>query len=356
MSVTPYIEFNNKAMEKLWIYLNNQYMFISDTDVANAFIKCDEELKKDCEYMTNSRDIWRSRAKHAEAEVEELKKKLDLTQHAYNGACKDRNCKAEAVVELANKRDQLQEALDNIRAELAAKVKRMDEITKERDSYHDLYTELKKDYDRLVEENKWLKARTNCLSEEVKWYRKHYKEQSDKIRDLKSRLNSIYGTELPDVKEEYTMTFIMDRENFDKLMAVVKEGMDNSKGVEYMRDFLKTFCEDHDSCRVCPLKECGSDLGRGFDSMSDEEIEKHYKIAINSGAHEKIKDAPDVKDDEKCGMYKLWDMLQHVSDYYYFGVDDQFNNDDCDATSMEDIIDIHDLDSFIESYEKWDKR
>ena len=49
-----------------------------------------------------------------------------------------------------------------------------------------------------------------------------------------------------------------------------------------MRAFLKAFCEDHDSCRLCPLKECGSDLGSSFDSMSDEEIEKYYKIAIGA--------------------------------------------------------------------------
>ena len=59
-----------------------------------------------------------------------------------------------------------------------------------------------------------------------------------------------------------------------------------------------------------------------------------------------------ISDTEKCGMYKLWNMLQHVSDYYYFGVDNQLNTD-CDATSMTDIIDIHDLDSFLEGYKKW---
>lgn len=65
-----------------------------------------------------------------------------------------------------------------------------------------------------------------------------------------------------------------------------------------------------------------------------------------------VSDVVDLSIIEKRGMYKLWNMLQHVSDYYYFGVDNQLNTD-CDATSMTDIIDIHDLDSFLEGYEKW---
>lgn len=361
MSVTPYIEFNNKAMEKLWIYLINQCMFISDTDAANAFIKCDEELtdiqdqcehwkimyanacgdqdvlkenirlldtenrslkqkvhdqekeykslqdlnldiiakhnedmrqlrtenedlrkdneklgntlqdlqkehdelKKDCAYMTNSRDTWRTRAKHAEAEVEELKKKLDLQQHAYNGACIDRN--------------QLQEALDNIRAELAAKVKRMDEITNDRDTYNSLYDELKKDYVKLSEENKRLNTRNDCLREEVKWYRKHCKEQSDKIRELQAvdiRKYSWHG-------DRNAMTPTISEAN---RKAILKLLLNKSFGAspeymrEYMRYSLRKFCDDHCFCQGCPLRfsDCN------FDDMSDEEIEKWYKIAISS--------------------------------------------------------------------------
>ncbi len=213
-----------------------------------------DELKKDCAYMTNSRDTWSSRAKHAEEELRTTEK-----------------------------------VLDNIRAELEAKVKRMDEITKERDYYRDHYTELKNntqyiekfvdgvtdrvkaDYEKKLEqlkkEHEGLQARTECLREEVKWYRKHYKEQYNKTQELKSRLNSMCGD-------------------------------------EYVKKL-------HDSVH---------DLGY------------------------------------KQGQTDLWNMLQHVSNYYYFGTDDQFNTDECDATSMEDIIDIHDLDSFIECYEKWDRR
>ena len=87
------------------------------------------QLEKDLEYFRHSRDNWRSRAKHAEGDVEDLKKKL---------------------------------------------------------------VELQQDYHELFEKNENLNSRTNCLREEAEYYRNHYKEQSAKIGELKSRLNSMY--------------------------------------------------------------------------------------------------------------------------------------------------------------------
>ena len=261
------ITVNNKTIDRL--RKDNEKLGNTLQDLQKEH----DELKKDCAYMTNSRDTWRTRAKHAEAEVEELKKKLDLVQHAYNGASKDRDSKAEAVVKLANKRDQLQEALDNIRAELEAKVKRMDEITNDRDTYNSLYDELKKDYVKLSEENKRLNARTDCLREEVKWYRKHYKEQSDKIRELQAadiRKYSWHG-------DGNTITLTMSEAN---RKAILKLLFNTAFGApqEYKRDFLKEFCDDHCFCQGCPLRFSDCD----FDNMSDEEIEKCYKMAISS--------------------------------------------------------------------------
>ena len=109
--------------------------------------------KKQLTYFTQSRDDWRSRAKHAEDDVKELKESLEKVNT-------DRT-----------------------------------ELQKDRDFYHGLYTELRKDYDKLFEDNKQLKTRTDCLRKEVEWYRKYYKEQSDKILELKSRLNSVFGVE-----------------------------------------------------------------------------------------------------------------------------------------------------------------
>jgi len=51
----------------------------------------------------------------------------------------------------------------------------------------------------------------------------------------------------------------------------------------------------------------------------------------------------------------LWDMLQEVSDYYYFGGDDEFDTDDCEMTSMTDIIDNLNVNQFLEAYKNWHK-
>jgi len=55
------------------------------------------------------------------------------------------------------------------------------------------------------------------------------------------------------------------------------------------------------------------------------------------------------------GQNNLWNMLQNVSDYYYFGGDDEFDTDDCEMTSMTDIIDNLNVDQFLEAYKNWHK-
>lgn len=55
------------------------------------------------------------------------------------------------------------------------------------------------------------------------------------------------------------------------------------------------------------------------------------------------------------GQKNLWDKLQEVSDYYYFGGDDEFDTDDCEMTSMTDIIDNLNVDQFLEAYKNWHK-
>lgn len=246
--------------------------------------KENDKLKKEYGYLKNSRDAWSSRAKDAEAERDELKKKLDLLQHAYNGACRDRNCKAEAVVKLEEKRDRLQEALDNIRAKLEEKVKRMDKITKDCDSYIELYDELSKDFDELCEEIKKLQEKNEELQqrlmETTDILEKINRDRNEwKRRALMTKLTS----KVPDTKEEYTMTFTMDKADYNDLMKLL---LNKSFGAspEYMRTFLKEFCEEHCLCNClcsgCHLRECNSDCD--FDNMSDEEIEKHYKMAISS--------------------------------------------------------------------------
>ena len=171
METTETLEKVNADRNELQRHID--ILSVSEREALSANKKLEKDLadaKKQIGYFTTSRDNWRSRAKHAEEEVEGLKKKLDFQQNDIIRLRKDRDRKDEAITKLAEIRYELQ---------------------KERDSQRDLYAELGKAYDELSADNKKLKARADDLHEEVLWYRKHYKEQSAKIGELKSRLNSM---------------------------------------------------------------------------------------------------------------------------------------------------------------------
>lgn len=76
---------------------------------------------------------------------------------------------------------------------------------------------------------------------------------------------------------------------------------------------------------------------------------KHYRENLNKV----LNTARD--DGYESGQKDLWDMLQEVSDYYYFGGDDEFDTDDCEMISMTDIIDNLNVNQFLEAYKNWHK-
>ena len=146
------MKLNNSALQELYDTLVRNTITISpykESPIDKAFRECDEKLsgllvfehienlekdlddaKNQLKYFTDSRDAWRGRAKHAENELEELK----------------------ATLEEAN--------TDRT------------ELQNDRNFYHDLYAELRKDYDKLFN---------------------NYKKKCEDIWELKARLNSIYG-------------------------------------------------------------------------------------------------------------------------------------------------------------------
>lgn len=203
---------------------------ISDTcKTLNNVISERDEAKSQLNYYTHSRDNWRARAKYAEDEVERLRKAHDELFDAGSREISELRRENEAVNKklekdlvdakvrlhfLTRSRDDWKSRVEHAEDEVEALKKDNEdlekrlmetteafekvnsdrsELQKDRDSYHELYTELSKAYDKLSEDNKNLKVRTDCLRKEVEWYRKHYRDQSDKIQELKSRLNSIYG-------------------------------------------------------------------------------------------------------------------------------------------------------------------
>jgi len=224
-----------------------------------------DDAKKQLKYFTLSRDDWRARAKHAEKEVEDLKETLKK-------ANADRT-----------------------------------ELQKDRDSYCGLYTELRKDYDKLFEENKQISElrRENAAmhelidikNEEISQRIKNYQDLSIKLKRCQINVGkeSRYLWDMlqmvRDVKpEEFdpeceTLGDVIDMDLEDFLDAYKKweeekkkkKEEEKKKEVESMRSYLMDFCIER-SCRYCPLHSTSFKCGRGiwFDKIPDDEIKKYY--------------------------------------------------------------------------------
>lgn len=264
-----------------------------------------DDAKKQLNYFTHSRDDWRARAKHAEKEIEDLKKNNNRLAEALQDT--------KTTLEKANAdRTNLQEAVDE-----------------------------------LSGENRSLNASIGCLRLEVNWYRKHYKEQSDKILGLKSRLNSMYGVygvgslnKIPDITRgigyengqinlwnmlqnvndakpfELTTCFpdvtcmddilSWDLEDFLDAYKSWQERIKkirDQKETDRMRDWLYRFCRRKFFCKGCPLASNEYECGRGYSfkgarPVPDEDIERYYEKATLEGTIEIDKDLPN----KICGI------------------------------------------------------
>lgn len=130
-----------------------------------------EDLVKERDEAKQDRDAWQRRAKYAE-------KELDLAKRNKDG-WRSRALEAEKRVGelLPKKYDQA-----------------FEDLRKERDRYSGLYTELKKDYDRLFEENRSLKEKVVDFKKRITELQKKGDDLTKKGEDLKKRLNSVYGT------------------------------------------------------------------------------------------------------------------------------------------------------------------
>lgn len=250
------MKLKNSALQELYDVIVNATITISPYEASpidKAFKECDEKLSESItfEHIKNLQDS------------NDILRKSEATL-------------LEANLELASKKKQLEKEIEELKKQNENLASQYQKLTIENKRLLDTKTTLVKANDdranlqeacdKLSGESRSLNARIDCLRLEVNWYRKHYKEQSDKILDLKSRLNSMCG-----------------------------DG--------YLNKLL-------DSTR-------------------------------NDGYEQGQKD--------------LWDMLQEVSDYYYFGGDDEFDTDDCEMTSMTDIIDNLNVNQFLEAYKNWHK-
>lgn len=266
---------------------SNGTLLGANLDLATKKSQLEKDLdnaKKNVEYFRHSRDDWRSRAKHAEDENTRLKESLDIWKNSNEALL---SCNVEEI----SKKEKLEKELERTR----------------------------KDYDELFEENKKLKARADCLREEVKWYRNHYKEQSAKIGELKSRLNSMYNVKYGEyVRSRDTGYKNGQTDLWDKLQNVndakpfelaacfpdvscmddilswdLEDFLDAYKNwqekkeqerIKHMRDYLVRFCMGR-RCDGCPLHTDGFICGRGkgFCDMTYEELKKHYEKVRDCG-------------------------------------------------------------------------
>lgn len=223
------MKLKNSALQELYDVIVNGTLTFSpyeECPIDKAFRECDEKLQKDIDIWKCGNEILAFANTDLASNKRKLEKEIDY---------------------LKKDKKQLEEALEDTKTTLV-------KANSDR-------TNLQEAFDKLSGENRWLNARIDCLRLEVNWYRKHYKEQSDKILGLKSRLNSMCG-------DEY-----------------IKKLQDSVRDIGY-----------------------------------------------------------------KQGQKDLWDMLREVSDYYYFGGDDEFDTDDCEMTSMTDIIDNLNVNQFLEAY------
>lgn len=261
----------------------------------------------------------------ANADRTELQKDRDSYHELYTELSKTYDKLSEDNKQIKKVLHTAEEARNNIRAELEAKVKRMDEITSDRDFFFKQYHALKDDYEKL-------NARTDCLRKEVKWYRKHYRDQSDKIENLNKKLEYLTSqyqkltienkrvqdnvrkncydqgqtdlwVKLQDVRdvnllEEFdpeceTLGDIIDMDLEDFLDAYKNWQEEKEKNrFDHMRDYLDRFCEGR-VCEACPLGSTKYKCGCGYsfkkatvwDSkiIPDEELERYYEKARGCG-------------------------------------------------------------------------
>lgn len=231
----------------------------------------------------------------------------------------------------------------------------------------------------LLEANMESISKTRKLEKEIDYLKKDKKQLEEVLEDTKTTL----------VKANSDRTNL--QEAFDKLSGenneIIKERDDAKKNVEYFRhrrddwmvsathaekeaedlasQYQKLTIENKRLMDANTTLEKASDdrtnLQEACDKLSGENRRLNARIEclreeVNWYRENLNKVLNTARDDGyESGQKDLWDMLQEVSDYYYFGGDDEFDTDDCEMISMTDIIDNLNVNQFLEAYNNWHK-
>lgn len=335
-------DFKNEHLDKLWTnivpYLGGMCTTSEIVKLVRLFRECDmaiEDEADDCEH-------WRTMYGKTCKEVDMLKESISLRDRVID---KLGSAKTTAEKERDEYKSQLEDlyrflgkwrnpkARDNfedpqmLRAEIASLKESLDiqkksneallsanmDLAREKRKLEDslnyaMIQQLEARVDELSEENKKLKARADG-----------YKEQSEKIRELKSRLNSMYNVKygeyvrsrdtgykngrtdlwdmlqnVNDAKPFELAVCFPDVSSMDDILSWdLEDFLDAYKSwqekkeqerIKHMRDYLVRFCMWR-RCDGCPLHTDGFICGRGkgFCDMTYEELKKHYEKVGDCG-------------------------------------------------------------------------
>ena len=281
----------------------------------NDVISERDDAKVRLHFLTHSRDDWKRRVEHAEDAVEDLKKEntrleqrlmelketlekantdrtelqndRDFYHGLYTEHRRDYDKLFEENKQIKKELHTAEEARNNLRAELEAKVKRMDEITKDRDFFFKMYHALKNDYKKLEAKYRDMKSYSNCYAE---GYSDGKEEGEENLWDMLQNVRDVKPEEFDPECETLNDIIDMDLEDFLDSYKKWKE----EKETDRMRKWLADFCDGR-LCKECPLGSTEFKCGCGYSFIKrdrfdtriipDEDIKRYYEKARGCGRY-----------------------------------------------------------------------
>lgn len=332
------MKLKNSALQDLYDTLVNGTFVCSvyaRSPIDKAFEECDDKLSDSVTFATvkdlqDRNDILEESNKSLLAGNLNLSTEKNILKNRIS-RLEELLLDANATLEKVNAdRNELQEAFDKLSGENNEITKNRDDAKKNveyfrdcRDNWRARAKHAEKEVEDLASQYQKLTIENKRLRLEVNWYRKHFKEQSDKIQELKSSLNSVYGVygdkyikKIMDVARddayEHGQKDLWDRlrivndakpfelatcfpdvscmddilswdlEDFLNAYEKWQEEKDQER-IKHMRDYLERFCRGR-LCSRCPL---GSDEYKcscaysfnGAHQIPDEDIKRYYEKA-----------------------------------------------------------------------------
>ena len=283
------MKLKNSALQELYDTVVASTITISPYEASpidKAFKECDEKLSESITF----------------AHIKDLEDRNDILETS-NSVLLDANMESFSKTRKLEKEiEELKKQNENLASQyqkLTIENKRLQDANTTLEKASDDRTNLQEVVDKLSGENRSLNARVDCLRLEVNWYRKHFKEQSDEILGLKSRLNrgqtDLWNMlqNVNDAKPFELATCFPDVTCMDDILSWnLEDFLDTYKSwqekkgqerIKHMRDYLERFCRGR-LCSRCPLwsdeYKCSCVYSfNGAHPIPDEDIKRYYEKA-----------------------------------------------------------------------------